>query len=432
MSDRPLRVRFTTLGCKVNRVEAETIAAALASSGVVLVDDDRPDIVVVMACAVTAEASHKARKAVRHALGLPSAPRVVATGCLTAQDEALLAALGPRVSVERSKDAVPRLIREMAGLPEVAAAGAVRAGDGFRTRALVKVQDGCNNRCAYCIVPNTRGAPRSVEAERVLAEVRALVAAGANEVVLTGINIGTYSSGTLDLAGLVREVAATGVRRVRLSSIEPPDVTERFIETVAAIPAFLEHLHIPLQSGSDRTLAAMGRRYTVAEYEATLERLRDAIPGVAVTTDIICGFPGETDDDARESERRVSELGFAKLHVFRFSPRPGTPAAERKDRVPPGTVAARAERMRMIGDAARERFLQQHVGTVQEVLVESVRGGVATGTVRDGARIRLGAPGLRPGDLVHAMVDRVDEGVLAGFLTDQRPAFSRATMEAWQ
>lgn len=432
MSDRPVRVRFTTLGCKVNRVEAETIAARVEACGAELTEGDAPDVVVVTACAVTTEASHKARKAVRHALGLPSRPTVVVTGCLTEEDAARVAALDDRVVIERDKDAVADRIREAAGLPVAPAGPIVRAGEGFRTRALVKVQDGCDNRCAYCIVPDTRGAPRSVEAKRVLAEVRALVESGAKEVVLTGINIGRYSDDGLDLAGLVRRVAETGVHRIRLSSIEPPDLTERFVETVAAIPAFVEHLHVPLQSGCDETLAAMGRRYSVAEYERVLERVRDAIPGVAVTTDVICGFPGETDADARESEERVAALGFAKLHVFRFSPRPGTPAAARTDVLPPTTIAERAERMRAIGEVARRRFLESHIGTTQEALVESAREGVAVGTTRDGARVRWRCATSRPGDVHLVAIEGVDGDALTGRIPYERSGRGSATIEPWQ
>jgi threonylcarbamoyladenosine tRNA methylthiotransferase MtaB len=427
-----LRVRFTTLGCKVNRAEAEAIAADLVPAGAVLVDDDRPDVVVVTACAVTGEASHKARKAVRHALRLPSGPRVVVTGCLTGEDAALLAALDERVTVERDKDAVAARIRGTTGLPQSPPGVVVRSGEGFRTRALVKVQDGCDNRCTYCIVPETRGAARSVPSERVLGEVRGLVAGGVKEVVLTGINIGRYSSGGVDLARLVEAVADVGVHRIRLSSIEPPDLTESFIETVAALPAFVEHVHVPLQSGCDRTLAAMGRRYTVSAFERVVQRLRDALPGVAVTTDVICGFPGETDDDAHESELRVARLGFAKLHVFRYSPRPGTSAAQRLDCVPPEVVAERAERMRTVGEQARTRFLRGQVGTVQEVLVESVRRNVGTGTARNGARVRFTAHHARPGDLVLVAVRSVEGDELAGSIVHEQRGAERATMNSWR
>ncbi|MDI6712298.1 MAG: MiaB/RimO family radical SAM methylthiotransferase [Anaerosomatales bacterium] len=408
------RVAFVTLGCKVNRVEAEQVAAELLPCGGALADQPDADVVVVTACAVTMEASHKSRKAVRHALALANRPTVVVTGCLTDSDVEALAALSDRVVVERDKSALAATVRAAAGLEDVFGVVAPRYGEGFRTRALVKIQDGCDNRCAYCIVPFTRGAPRSVPVERVLRDVRSLAAAGVKEVVLTGINVGRYDDGGVDLAGLIARVADTGVPRVRLTSIEPPDLTERFIRVVSATPAFVEHLHVPLQSGCDRTLEAMGRRYSAKEYERAIEAAREAMPGLAVTTDVICGFPGESDDDARQSEEFVERLAFAKLHVFRYSRRPGTAAAGLVGQVSPGIAAERAARMRAIGGASRQRFLEEQAGRDAEVLVESVSGEALHGTARNGARVRVAGVEASVGDLVRARIVGVDGDTLVG------------------
>lgn len=418
MGEPRARLAFTTLGCKVNRVEAEQVAAEALACGGILADPEQADVVVVTACAVTAEASHKTRKAVRHALGLPGKPRVLVTGCLTDADAQTLAALSDRVVVERDKKAVAARVRDMAALALVPAAETVRAGEGFRTRALVKIQDGCDNRCAYCIVPETRGAPQSVPAKRVIEEVRALVASGVKEVVLTGINIGRYDDAGIRLPALIERIASTGVERIRLTSIEPPDVTDEFLAVAASIPAFVEHLHVPLQSGCAATLRAMGRRYDPVAYERAIVGAREAIPGLAVTTDVICGFPGESDADAEESERFVERMGFAKLHVFRYSPRPGTPAAERPDRVPPGIVAARAARMRRIGEAAQQRFLRGHVGRVAEVLVETIGKMGALGTARDGAHAVIRGCSAVPGQVLSARITGVEGETLVGVACD--------------
>ena len=272
-ADAP-RVGIRTLGCKVNRSEAEALAESLTALGVALVaDESDADAIVVNTCAVTGEAGSKGRKEVRRALRATSGP-VVVTGCLAAIEAECLRGLGERVHVRTDHSC---LAQEIAALLEAAAAeqppsggrvrtvsASIRADAPFRnrTRALVKVQDGCSNRCSYCIVPDARGVPRSVPTVEVLEHMRARQADGAAEVVLTGVNIGRYCDpeGACDLAGLVELIAATGIPRIRVSSIEPPDLDDRMLEVLARTPSVANHLHVPLQSGCDRTLAAMGRR----------------------------------------------------------------------------------------------------------------------------------------------------------------------------
>ncbi len=189
-------------------------------------------------------------------------------------------------------------------------------------------------------MPYARGVPRAVPLDRVAADARDLVAAGTREIVLTGINIGRYSDGAAGLADVVAAVAASGVERLRLSSIEPLDLTPEFLQRLSDTPSFCPHLHVPLQSGSDAVLSAMGRRYTAAEFAERISAARDALPGLAVTTDVLCGFPGETEADAAETLRFCEDLGFSALHVFRFSARAGTPAANMPGQVDPRVAAA--------------------------------------------------------------------------------------------
>jgi len=408
-----LAVAFRTLGCKVNRVESESIAAELLGRGVTVTEESDADVVVINTCTVTGEADAKARKAVRHALRLPHLPLVVVTGCLAAIDARALRALGSRVLVESDKARVAARIAEHFELGHVPLA-TVRAGSAvFRTRVSIKIEDGCDNFCTYCIVPHARGVPRAEPLDTVLAEASGLVAAGVTEIVLTGINLGRYrdpASGA-DLADLVRAVASTGVTRLRLSSIEPPDLTGRLTAALAETPSACHHLHVPLQSGSDAVLSAMGRAYTTAEFRESVRAARDTLEGLTLTTDVIAGFPTETAHHHAETLAFVEEIGFSKLHVFRYSVRPGTPAAA-LPQIDPTVRAARAAELRDLGARQRSAFLDAHVGTRTEVLVETVESDAATGTTRDYVRVSIAGTGLARGDVTCATVVGVRDGRL--------------------
>jgi threonylcarbamoyladenosine tRNA methylthiotransferase MtaB len=447
VTDSALRVAVRTLGCKVNRTESEALAEELLGSGVELVDDeDAADVVVVNTCTVTGEADAKARKAIRQALRAALEPIVVVTGCLAALDPSGLQGLSTRVVAEADKRRVAaRVIAAAAGRggpPRVLQAGgaAERRGvpgrslserrtpsargsaAGFRTRATVKVQDGCDHRCTYCIVPDARGNPVSVPAADVVARVAALRAAGTREVVLTGINIGRYADApeVPDFAALVQAVAGTGVERIRISSIEPLDLTDDLVAALADTPAAMPHLHVPLQSGCDRTLDAMRRGYTAAHYANALRRARVALPGLAVTTDVIVGFPGETEADFAESLAFVEGCGFVKLHVFRYSARPGTQAVGMPGRLDPRESAARAKAMRALGERLATGHAHARVGGRASVLVERVDGFVAAGTSEDYLHItvRLPDPGERPhvGDVLSVIVTAAERGSAWGVL----------------
>lgn len=411
------RVAFVTLGCKVNRTESEAAAEDLIGRGARIADPGEPaSVVVVNTCTVTGEADAKARKAVRQALAAPAAPVVVVTGCLAAVDADALRALGERVVVEADRGAVAPRVAHLLELGEGApATPAPRSGAAFRTRVMVKVQDGCDARCTYCIVPDARGLPASVPRADVVARVAALAAGGTAEVVLTGVNIGRYSDGGLDLAGLVREVAATGIARIRVSSIEPLDLTPRLLDALAGTPAVLPHLHVPLQSGCDRTLAAMGRRYSLKEFADALARARQALPGSAVTTDVIVGFPGETAQDHAESVAFVEECAFAGLHVFRFSRRAGTPAAAMPAQVPPPESAERAAAMRALGARLACAHARARVGGIADVLVESIQDGRAAGTSEDHLRVDVrGSAAV--GEVVRVRITGADGARVEGVL----------------
>jgi threonylcarbamoyladenosine tRNA methylthiotransferase MtaB len=233
----------------------------------------------------------------------------------------------------------------------------------------------------------------------VAAQARRLVDSGAREIVLTGINIGRYHDGEADLADVVARVAAAGVERLRLSSIEPQHLTERLLAALASTAAVCEHLHVPLQSGSDAVLSRMKRSYTTDEYRACIENARAAIDGLAITTDVIAGFPGETDDDHAQTLAFIETLGFSKLHVFRYSVRPGTPAAQMLQ-TPAPLRATRAAELRVLGDRMRSGYLDARAGRRTQVLVEAVHADHATGTTRDYLRLRVEGNGFRVGELI--------------------------------
>ncbi|MDP2234343.1 MAG: MiaB/RimO family radical SAM methylthiotransferase [Actinomycetota bacterium] len=421
--DPRVRVFVRTLGCKVNQVESEQIAAQLLGVGCVLAAQDEAAVVIVNTCTVTGEADAKTRKAVRHALNSAAGPLVVVTGCLAAIDRAGLESLGERVVVESDKALVAERVWTHVGARGVAPrrpsgeAPFPRIGAGFHTRAMVKIEDGCDAFCAYCIVPHARGAPRSVSRADVLRECEALVDAGTREIVLTGVNLGRYCDSNTGLAALVEDVAATGVARLRLSSVEPLDLTDRLLGVLAGSSAICPHLHVPLQAGCDSTLAAMGRAYTTAAYTDRVSAAREAIPGLAITTDVIAGFPEESEVHAEETLAFCRAMGFAKMHVFRYSVRENTVAAAMGGQVDPSARTSRASALRELGDELHAAYARGRVGTVARVLVERVRDEagdrIAEGTTEDYLKARV-LSSARVGDILSVRVARTDGVAVIG------------------
>lgn len=407
-----VRVSVTTLGCKVNRAESERIAAQLIASGASIETLEAADVAIVHTCCVTQEAERKVRKAVRRALAAPGAPRVVVTGCMTSIDTAALESLGERVRVVCDPESIAAAVL---GAP--AASPATRVGRPFRTRVMVKAQDGCDAHCAYCIVPHARGAPRSTPLDDVVAEVAALVDEGIAEVVLTGINLGLWREARTgggadqeaDLADLVLATAATGISRIRLSSIEPEHLGSRLLDAFASTPAVCPHLHVPLQSGSDAVLGAMGRGYDSETYAARIAAAREALPGLAVTTDVIAGFPGETESDHAATLALLRSLApeMSRLHVFRYSRRPGTRAAEMPDQVPPAAISARARELRDLGESLADAHRTSRLGGRATVLVEEADADRASGTSEDYLHVEVVRPGLFAGELVEVTLDAI-------------------------
>jgi threonylcarbamoyladenosine tRNA methylthiotransferase MtaB len=354
-------VRF--LGCKVSHADAHAVRERLLRDGH-LEREGGADVAVVNTCCVTNEALAKSRKEATRAARTHG--RVYVTGCGANLAGAAFAGLPDNVRVvARRSEETPGAV---AG--DVGAIGCVRADARLdRVRAFVKVQDGCSFSCSFCVIPLVRGTSRSRPAEAVLAEVRRRVAQGHREVVLTGINLGCYRDrgARYDLPRLVREAGAVpGLARLRLSSIEINHVSDALVDSLRETPTVSRHLHVPLQSGDDRVLREMGRRYTSATYLRRLEPLRDE---VNLTSDVIVGFPTE-DERAFERTLRVAELaGLTKVHVFPYSPRPGTATAGR-DAVPPEVKRERSVRLRAASHAAELARWRSKVGSQDVVLVD--------------------------------------------------------------
>jgi threonylcarbamoyladenosine tRNA methylthiotransferase MtaB len=350
------------LGCKVSQVDAREIRERLVAGGHVESGGER-DVAVVSTCCVTHEAVRKSRQAARRAAR--RARRVYLTGCAANLPGDALSGLPSNVTVvQLPSELAPAFV---AG--DVGAIGCVRADVGLdRVRAFVKVQDGCSFSCAFCVIPQVRGASRSRAADAVLAEVRRRVGQGHCEVVLTGINLGCYRDrgAGYDLPRLVREVGATpGLARLRLSSIEVNHLSDALLAAMRETPTVSPHLHVPLQSGDDGILAAMGRRYTAASY---LRRVGKA-EGFNLTTDVIVGFPGEDEAAFVRTLRLVDKAGITKVHVFPYSPRPGTRTAA-EDTVGPAVKRERSARLRAASTAACARHWRRKLGSEDLVLVD--------------------------------------------------------------
>jgi threonylcarbamoyladenosine tRNA methylthiotransferase MtaB len=406
------RVRILTLGCKVNTYDGATIAERLRAAGCAVVDDGAPaDVVIVNSCTVTDAADAESRRLARRARRENPAVRVIVTGCW-AQTKPAEAAAVPEVErvigLNRLDALVAAVTAPAAGGERIVVGNARRertvttvGASAFagQTRAFLKVQEGCDLFCTFCIIPLARGASRSLPPRDVLAEVRRLAGAGFEEIVLTGVHLGGYGhdlTPAVDLAWLVGAIVEQGiVPRLRLSSIDPHEVTEPLLQLLARTPALCPHLHVPLQAGDDGVLRRMRRRYDTALARERLRAMRALLPDAAIGTDLIAGFPGEDDAAFERTLAFVEESPFTYLHVFPYSVRTGTTAAKLDGRNPPATIAARARRLRAVGDRKRAAFARRFDGTEAEVLVETTRdprSGALRGYTRNYLRARLEGP----------------------------------------
>ena len=404
----PYRVGFCSLGCKVSQYESEALAERFAAAGFTVSDFDAVcDVYVVNTCTVTVESDRKSRQMIRRAVRTNPAAAVIVTGCSSQLHPDEVAAIKgvSYVSGNDRKMNLPEIALELLSRPKTAAQNAVRdlAGVPFeraaitkapRTRAFVKIEDGCNCRCAYCAIPLARGPVRSKAPSDVLDEVRALVKSGTREIVLTGIETAAYG---IDLEGyrlidLIEDVAnKTDVERIRLSSLAPEMMTPGVIRRLAGIKKLAPHFHLSLQSGSDPVLMGMRRPYRSKQVREAIAALRESIPGVTFTTDVIVGFPGETEENFCETVAFCREARFLRLHVFPYSPRPGTPAADFPNQVDGEEKHRRVRELVKVGREVARDLLSDLIAakTPLSVLFETRDGEYVTGHSENYIEVRI-------------------------------------------
>ncbi|MBQ9107038.1 MAG: tRNA (N(6)-L-threonylcarbamoyladenosine(37)-C(2))-methylthiotransferase MtaB [Clostridia bacterium] len=380
-----MKIHFSTLGCKVNQYESFAMRAAFESNGHVGTEDPHEaDVIVVNSCTVTAESNRKTRQLVRKMRRSNPNACIVLTGCMPQAfpKDAEIINEADIVTGNKDNNRVPEMVYKfLSDSKRTVDINQHRAGEAFvsstvgdfheRTRAYVKVEDGCDRFCTYCIIPKARGRVRSKSPDDIRSEAAALSASGYKELVLVGINLSDYGKEIgLNMCDAVDAANVQGIERIRLGSLEPDQITDKMISHLSSIKEFCPQFHLSLQSGCDRTLRRMNRHYDSSFYRNLVTRLRNGFENCSITTDIMVGFAGETDEDFEDSLKFVDEIGFAKSHVFAYSRRAGTPAATYPDQVPESVKRTRSAKMIETTVKSTENFLKSQIGLVCPVLFE--------------------------------------------------------------
>jgi len=424
-----MRFAIATLGCKVNQYDSAMIESRLTALGMVRAEfSESADVYVVNTCTVTDRADRESLRIARRARRLNPHARVIMTGCLAQASPNVLAkahevdavvGLGRPADLERAaigrldeRVMVTNLRKERAEIE----LGAV-ALDGH-TRAFLKLQEGCDQFCTYCVVPFSRGQSRSVEPRRVIDAIDGLHARGFKEVILSGVHLGSYGSDMnppIRLETLLEMLAERApIERIRLSSIDPEELSDNLIAIVADNDKFCPHFHLPLQAGEDGILARMRRRYTTADYRGRIAKIIAAMPDAAIGTDVIAGFPGETDEDFEHSFNFIESLPIAYLHVFPYSVRAGTTAAKFDGRVPTSVIKRRAATLRELGEIKRRRFAEATTGRRLKVLLEEQSAGRLEGYSRNYVRVAADGPAELVNHEVEVEVSFVQGAAVSG------------------
>lgn len=366
---------FLTLGCRLNQAEEEKLRRAVLEHGFFVTEPDKADFLVVNTCSVTAVADRKTRQLIKRVKKENPKLVVIVTGCGAglAKDYEEVSFWVSNEDKDRAIDLIFKKYALKKEMPK-------ELGRSKRTRALLKIQDGCNNFCAYCIVPYLRGREVSLSSSEIIVEAKKLEQLGYRELVLSGVNVGKYScelSGeTLNLVGVIKKLLAeTNFQRIRLSSVNPQDITDEMIALWAGDQRLARHLHLSLQSGTTSVLKRMGRPYSAEKYLSLSKKIVQKIPEMAITTDVIVGFPGETDEEFEQTVKFVQAVGFAKLHVFRYSPREGTRAAKMEGQVSEKIKTERSKKLLKIGKELERSFKEKFIGKELEVLFEENKNG---------------------------------------------------------
>ncbi|MDK2918295.1 MAG: threonylcarbamoyladenosine tRNA methylthiotransferase MtaB [Candidatus Petromonas sp.] len=381
-------VAFYTLGCKVNQYDTEAMAELFEKSGYEVVSStEKADVYIINTCTVTNLGDRKSRQFIRRSKKNNPDSIIAVVGCYaqTAPEE-VLAIEGVNLVIgtdERNK--IVQLVEKIDKENKLNYVNDIMSVNKFeelsieeikgKTRAFLKIQEGCNQFCAYCIIPYARGPIRSRRPENIIEEVKRLSQNGFKEIVLTGIHIASYGKDLkdIDLIDIIKEVHnIEGIERIRLSSVEPTLLTEEFIEEITKLPKFCPHFHISLQSGCDETLKRMNRKYTTDQYRKIVKKLRASIPDIAITTDIIVGFPGESEEEFCQTFNFVQEMELSQIHVFKYSPRKGTPAAKFKNQIPSKIKNYRSEKMIKLGEKMMRRYREKFINEDMDVLFEDI------------------------------------------------------------
>lgn len=409
-----LKVALLTLGCRVNQSESTVLEGTLKKNGICLVSlEENPDYCIVNTCTVTAKSDYNSRQLIRRAAR--AGAKVIVTGCYSEMKAEAVGAIPGVIEVVKSekKYEIPGMITSAPSAPFFGYQG--------RSRPYLKVQDGCNHHCSYCAVPMARGKSRSVPPSEVLDRARILESSGCKEIVLTGIHLGAYGHDLADKTHLcyLLKILLTGtaIHRIRLSSLEVTEIDHELLELLQE-PRICNHLHLPLQSGSDNILRKMRRSYTSTTYRRQVERIAAKIYNIAIGTDIIAGFPGEEERDFAETCSLVENLPFSYFHIFPFSPRPGTDAALMKGT--PRDIRRRLDKLRALHAGKKFKYMSAQLnGKLEVIIEESIDGGLVRGTSANYLKISAPALGKNIGTVAAVRPQEIVNGMLRGSIIAQ-------------
>lgn len=425
-------VAFHTLGCKVNQTETAALQNLFENAGYRTVPFSTPaDVYVINTCTVTHLGDRKSRQVVRRARRINADSVIVVTGCYAqvSPDDVMAIPEVDLIVGTHSREKLPELVLEakqkgrlncVSPLEEKVSFESLPAAQtGSRTRAFLKVQEGCRQYCSYCIVPYARGPLYSRQPDNAVVEARRLAQSGFRELVLTGVHLGSYGvdlPGNIALSDLITRISPIdGIERIRISSVEPTEITPDLIDTVMEHNKVCRHLHIPLQSGDDLILRRMNRKYDSGEFLYLVRWLQAQIPDIALSTDVMVGFPGETEEQFAHTAGLIQRAGFSRLHIFKYSPRQGTPAAKFPEQVPHPVKEERARQLAQLGDELAARYRERFIGKTADVLFEEKAGrSKLAGLTEHYIRVAVKAPESLLGRLVQVKVTGNGEKELTG------------------
>ncbi|MBE6819144.1 MAG: tRNA (N(6)-L-threonylcarbamoyladenosine(37)-C(2))-methylthiotransferase MtaB [Ruminococcaceae bacterium] len=426
-----MKAAFYTLGCKVNQYETQLMAEALEQAGYEIVDcAQNADVYIVNSCTVTAASNQKTRQSLRAFKRKHPESIMVLAGCMSqaypkeaealSEADIIIGNTEHKHLAQLIEDFKTHNKRQIAlashTRDESFECGTITAFAG-KTRAEMKIEDGCNRYCSYCAIPYARGFVRSKPLESIRSEATALAAAGFREIVLVGINLSAYNFNGADIADAVQTVAAVeGIARVRLGSLEPDHITEDIITRLACEDKFCAQFHISLQSGCDKTLKAMNRHYTATDYAALCKSLRARFSDCSITTDIMVGFPGESEEDFEASYRFAKEIGFEKMHVFPYSVRAGTKAATMPEQISKAVKNQRAKKMLALAETLRREHFEKEIGNCHEVLFETEKGGYFYGHTKNYIPIKVKTSRKLSGEIYPVSISDYDDEYCIGII----------------